>query len=136
MNRAQAILVIIALLSAPLALLARTVTPDMADCGGMCCLPHQHHHGNTTGAPGQAAAMQNEDGKSCQHGSKTMTAECLLHCGHAAADYGFSSPIAPTKPSNLASIERIASPKLVKTPSDVSRVKPGFLAAPFQPPRA
>jgi hypothetical protein len=37
-------LVIVALLATPLALLARAVEPGMPDCNGMCCLPHGGHH--------------------------------------------------------------------------------------------
>src|SRR5271154_2148650 len=44
MRQFQAILVIVALLATPLALLARAVEPGMPDCNGMCCLPHGGHH--------------------------------------------------------------------------------------------
>ncbi|MGA3301500.1 MAG: hypothetical protein ABSD87_15575 [Candidatus Acidiferrales bacterium] len=106
MRRVKAILVIVALLSAPLAVLAQTSSEDVPSCGGMCCLPH--------------------------HGAHNP----LFNCGDTHAVHFFVSPLAPTKASNLAFIERLDRPTAAKFHSELTAIVPGFLAAPFQPPRA
>jgi hypothetical protein len=42
LRRIQAVVVMLALLVAPLALYARGADEAMRDCNGMCCLPHAH----------------------------------------------------------------------------------------------
>jgi hypothetical protein len=120
MRRAQAILVIVALLATPLALLARGVSAEATECTGMCCLPHGHH------------AAQHKDMK-CQHGAIGHGFECTIRSDHHT-DYALIAPIVPTVPSAMASI---AIP-------DVSRdvlaqfceiYAAGLLSVPFQPPR-
>jgi len=134
MYRAQAILVIIALLSAPLALLAHSAGADAAVCGGMCCLPHhghQHpssHQPSTSGHPHQSEA--------CDHGATSTMLNCAFDCSHPRQDFSFISPIAPTKPSNLTSIAGFNAPKNFRFPAIPQNITPGFLATPFQPPRA
>jgi hypothetical protein len=132
MHRAQAILVIIALLGAPLALLAHSVSADAAACGGMCCLPHHgHQHSDPASGPNHQHSSE-----ACDHGGATQMPNCAFDCGHPRQDYSFLSPLAPTKPSNLMVIARLNSPRNAKFPAITQNVAAGFLASPFQPPRA
>jgi hypothetical protein len=134
MRRAQAILVIVMLLTAPVALLAGSTGADMPDCGEMCCLPHHGLHG---AASHHLAAQDHahQDG-SCEHGAAEQPVNCSMKCGQAAADDGFLSPLAPTKPSNFASISRFNSPKFSGLLATTQNIMAGFLKTPFQPPRA
>ena len=134
MRRVQTLLVILALLSAPLSLLARSVSAEMPGCDGMCCLPHRaaHHPANHASVP-QNHPLQ---GETCEHGATQQPANCALNCGHATPDYGFSSPLAPTKASNLASIARLNAPTKGKLPLYAANLTAGFFSTPFQPPRA
>ena len=134
MRRAQAILVILVLLSAPLSLLAGSNDSDMAACDGMCCLPHHgaHHSGTQHPIP----QKQNHDGEACGHSSSGDLPKCTMGCEHAPADYSFVPPISPTKPSSLASISRFDTPQFAKLQAPVKNLTAGFLFAPFQPPRA
>jgi hypothetical protein len=134
MHRAQAILVIIALLGAPLALLAHSVGADAAACGGMCCLPHHGHQHPGNHAP----SMPNHQhpSEACEHGAASQMPNCAFDCGHPRMSYSFLSPLAPTKPSNVMSIARFDSPRNTKFLGVAQNVAAGFLASPFQPPRA
>jgi hypothetical protein len=134
MHRALNIFVIIALLSAPLPLLARSASADAASCGGVCCLLHHAPHGD--GSPYSGSHTRKHESDSCDHGAAEEMPNCAMNCRQAAPDYGLSSPVAPTKPSNLASISRLNPTKTVKLQSAPQNVSAGFLAAPFRPPRA
>jgi hypothetical protein len=134
MHRAQAILVIIALLGAPLALLAHSVSADAAACGGMCCLPH-HGHQHPASHPASTPNHQHPS-EACEHGAASQMPNCAFDCGHPRQDYSFLSPLAPTKPSHLMSIARFNSPRNAKFPAVTRNVAAGFLTSPFQPPRA
>jgi hypothetical protein len=134
MRRIKAILVIIALLSAPLSLLVRPASADEPSCGGMCCpVHHAQHHSRTGDAMAQGHQHQ---AAACEHGTNGQMPECSIKCGHAEPDFGLLSPIAPTKPSGLFSIGRLNLPKLAKFNATSADVSAGFLASPFQPPRA
>ena len=151
-RRAQALAVVLALLCAPLALYARSVAGDMSTCNGICCLP-QHHH---TPQPAEQPATVVEPechhhsanaakASAVQHHIATASADaeaarsCAFHCAmHSKThtmNFGLLAPIAPTKPSDLAAIRisiHTASAALALT----NHTQPGFLASPFQPPRA
>jgi len=141
MRRVKAILVIVALLSMPLAVLAQSASEDMPSCGGMCCLPHHgaHHPGpqHATTQVTAPAPTQNHEKSSaaCEHGSSAPL-NCAFNCGNTHAVHFFVSPLAPTKPSNLASVEILEPPAAGKFYLEPAQVLPGFLATPFQPPRA
>jgi hypothetical protein len=132
MRRTQAILVIVALLSTPLALLARSTGTNSMDCNdGMCCLPHGPHHST----PHRAPQSPVHEGMSCEHGTASHIIECTMNAGHQRMDYGFLSPIAPTKPSALAAITALNLPRVAGFLSPAQSLSAGFLANPFQPPR-
>jgi len=123
MRRAQAILIIVALLATPLALLARSSAGGMSGCTGMCCPTHGTH-----------AARVLHEKMLCHHGNLGHVLECTMTSRHHGVDYSLIVPVAPTAPSTIA---------FVGIP-DVSRAVPaqlyevasfGFLSTPFKPPR-
>lgn len=132
MRRTQAILVILALLATPLALLARAIGMDSMACNGMCCLPHGPHHAMAANSPQRSA----HDGMSCEHGALAHIVECTMKPGHQRIEYGFVSPLAPTRPSALASIETLNLPRVARFQSRTETPSAGFAANPFQPPRS
>src|SRR5271156_1173643 len=134
MRRVKAILVIVALLSAPLAVLAQTASEDMPSCGGMCCLPH--HAAHNPASHHASASTQEHQSTSCAHGPDAPMLNCAFNCGDTHAVHFFVSPLAPAKASNLAFIERVDRPMAARFHSELTAIVPGFLAAPFQPPRA
>jgi hypothetical protein len=132
MRRTQVIIVIVALLSTPLALLARASGTDAMACNdGMCCLPHGPHHSTPHHAPQRPA----HQGMSCEHGTASHIIECTMNSGHQRMDYGLLSPLAPTKPSALAAIGALNLPHLAGLQSREQSLPAGFLTNPFQPPR-
>jgi hypothetical protein len=133
MRRAQAIFVIILLLSTPLSLLARSASGEMPPCGGMCCLPH---HGQHSAGAQPASQNQQHQGESCEHSAPGQMPNCAMNCGGTSADHGYLSPIAPTRPSNLASVARLNVLKAAKFQSAMENVAAGFLSTLFQPPRS
>lgn len=137
MHRVKAILVIVALLSMPLAVLAQSANEDMPSCGGMCCLPHRgaHHHAAPQATQQATAQNHEKSGAACEHGS-IPPMNCAFNCGNTHAVHFFVSPLAPTKPSNLASVESLEPPAAAKFHLKSANILPGFFATPFQPPRA
>jgi hypothetical protein len=131
MRRTQAILVILALLATPLALLARATGMDSMACNGMCCLPHGQHH-----SAANTSQRSPHDGMSCEHGALGHLLECAMKSGHQRLDYGFLSPLAPTKPSTLASVSALNLPRVARFQSRTETPSAGFVANPFQPPRS
>lgn len=132
MRRTQAILVILALLATPLALLARATGMDSMACNGMCCLPHGQHHAMAGATPERTA----HDVMSCEHGAVAHLVECTMKPGHPRVDYGLVSPLAPTRPSALASLESLQLPCVLRFASRTESPAAGFAANPFQPPRS
>jgi hypothetical protein len=131
MRRTQAILVVLALLATPLSLLARARGMDAMACNGMCCLSHGSHHPMAHHTPQSST----HDGISCEHGAAAHIFECAMNAGDHHVDNGLLSPLAPTKPSALASITALNAPRIAgfqALPQDISA---GFLTNPFQPPR-
>jgi hypothetical protein len=123
MRRAQAILVIVALLATPLALLARSAAGSMSGCAGMCCPAHGSH-----------AARVLHEKMLCHHGELGHVFECTMTSGHHGLDYGLIVPVAPTAPSAIASlgipnVSRVVAAQLYEVAST------GFLSTLFQPPR-
>jgi len=120
MRRAQAILVIVAMLATPLALLARGVSSEASECSSMCCLPHGHH------------AAQHKD-MGCEHGAAGRLFECSITSSHHTP-YGMIAPIVPTVPSALAflAIPDISREILAQF-GELSAA--GLVSVLFQPPR-
>jgi hypothetical protein len=131
MRRAQSILVIIAMLAMPLALLARSGDPGMADCNGMCCLPHGLHHSQTA-IPSQ---QSREEGMDCHHGASQHAIECTMKSSHQGMEYGLLAPFPPTRASALKSIEALNLSRTGSFRIPAENLSSGFLTDPFQPPR-
>jgi hypothetical protein len=123
MRRAQAILLITVLLATPLALLARAIPGDQTACNRTCCLSRGPH------STEQAERM------SCHHGAAGHALDCTVRSDRHQPDYG---PIAPIAPTFLASRVELVAPDLTGPLSRPQAASPasGFLAAPFEPPRA
>jgi hypothetical protein len=120
MRRAQAILVIVALLATPLALLARGVNGDASECTRMCCLLHAHE-------TAQHKTME------CRHAAIGHAFECTMRSGHHTPD-GLIAPILPTAPSAVAFIAIPGVNRGVFAQfGEASAV--GVRSGPFQPPR-
>ncbi len=130
MQRAKAILLVLAMLASPLALLARAANTGTPECGRMCCLPHGGHASRIHHAGQQAQSGE----MPCHHGEPSHMLECSMNAGAHQFDYGFIAPIVPTAPSSVA---RLAIPETNRQALAQLDVAPasGFLAAPFQPPR-
>lgn len=130
-QRAHAILVIVALLAAPLALLARGMGDDSDECNRMCCLRHGSHSGTIPHATGSSSS----EGMVCHRNAAGHDCGCAMRSGQNSTDYGFLAPIVPTAPS---AIVNILSPNVSgKHFARLMEVTPsGYLSAPFEPPRS
>jgi hypothetical protein len=133
MRRVQAILVIVALLATPLALLAPAVEPGMPDCNGMCCLPHgSHHH-----VPARNSSPEpQKDDMACHHGAAAHMMDCSMKSGQQRMDYGLSAPFPPGRTSSLTFIDRPKASRFSNSQVPAGSLSAGFLAGPFQPPRS
>jgi hypothetical protein len=123
MRCAQAILVIVALIATPLALLARSAGGSMSGCAGMCCPTHGAH-----------AVRVLHEKMLCHQGQAGHFFECTMTPGHHGLDYGLISTIAPTTPSAITSL---SVPDVHRTAASEYREMAtfGFLSTPLQPPR-
>ena len=132
MRRAQAILVIVALLATPLALLARANDSGMPDCNGMCCLPHGSHHS----PPRNPSQAPQQEEMACHHGAAGHMMECSMKSGQHRMDYGLLAPLPPATSSAFVSLD---VPKVSRTANSqfpAANLAAGFLTSPFQPPRS
>lgn len=117
MHRIQAILVILAFVAAPVALLARGVFCDPAECKCMTVCAHQGS---------QSKPM-------C--GMATHAPMCGTHQGHHALDYGFIAPFAPAVPLPYAAIAGpVSAREFAPQFSQIS--VDGIYSVPFEPPRS
>ena len=133
MRRIQAILVIVALLATPLALLARAVDPGMPDCNGMCCLPHGGHHH----APARNSSPEpQKNDMACHHGATALMMECSMRSSEQRMDYGLLAPFPPAQTSALAFIAGPKVSRFANSQFPADNLSAGFLAGPFQPPRS
>ncbi|HEX4076246.1 MAG TPA: hypothetical protein VHX49_12670 [Candidatus Acidoferrales bacterium] len=122
MRRAHALLVILALLATPMALLARSDC-DRSACDCMCDLVNQSLAAHARKAPtlcGRAAGSLHQ---------------CAMNAKHHPPDFGLNTLMAPTAPLPVAAFAASLATARVLTPSALSAPS-GFLAAPFEPPRS
>ena len=133
MRRVQAILVIVALLATPLALLARADDSGMADCNGMCCLPHGGHHHS----PARNAATEPQQQEmACHHGTLGHMMKCSMRSRLPRMDYGVLAPLPPAQTSVVRSLDRPKVSRLANSHFPDGNLSAGFLTGPFQPPRS
>jgi hypothetical protein len=119
MRRVQAILVIVAFLAAPIALLARGVFCDPAECDCMTICAHLVSQGKPM----------------CGMAKHAAAPMCGTHQGHHALDYGFIAPFAPAIPLPHAAlsvplVSREFAPQFAQVSVD------GIHSVPFEPPRS
>jgi hypothetical protein len=117
MVRFQGILVVIALLAAPLALMVRGIVCDPSECKCMTVCAHM---------------SMSQSQPNC--GMATHAPMCGTHQGHHALDYGFISPFAPAVPIPQTHLAGLAASHEFVSAFSQSSVN-GFLASPFEPPR-
>jgi len=124
MRRAQIILVLIALVSAPVALLPRSEACADA-CTKSCCVAL--HHSATRPAPVAGH---------CHSNNRAPSARCCDEpTSNHALDYGFSI-LMPL--SILPDIAGLAAPAISRSPVVTNHLiaPSAFSSAPFEPPRA
>src|ERR1700722_1756154 len=94
LRRAQALVLVLALLAAPIALYARSVAGDMSGCNGMCCIPEHHHaqHSMPASQPAgiiAAAQIAPSTEMECHHhatpATKSSTTKAHQSAAHATA---------------------------------------------------
>lgn len=112
MRRIHAIVAIVALLTVPLAPIAWGMACEASSAPMMCCLPHSSH----------------------SQPSKPMICHCPAKSGNHLPNVGL---IAPIPPATLAALVKIDAPEkaLRKFFAFSQSTTPGFLPAPFEPPR-
>ena len=112
MRRAEIILVIVALLATPLALVARGMACESSACTMMCCLPHGSH----------------------SHQGQPMVCHCQDKSGKHLPDFGLIAPIAPTM---IEAFVVVGAPDASRYPVRTYMQSParGFAPTPFDPPR-
>lgn len=117
MRRIQAASLIVALLAAPLALVARGYACAPQECTMACC---RGRHG-----------MKMD----CSHSAPGMAMCMMCHNSQATPDYGLAAPIAPFQ---LAAAAKLPRPEVRRTASvkDAAADSAGYSLPPFQPPRA
>ncbi|HKV29361.1 MAG TPA: hypothetical protein VJN90_13915 [Candidatus Acidoferrales bacterium] len=120
MRRIQAASLIVALLAAPFALMARGYTCAPRQCTMMCCLWHKNAGHNV---------------KMNCHGM-TSASLCVMRCNsQQSIDYGLASPFAPTQ---LQAAISLPAPAVIQASFSAvqPRVVTGFSRIPFEPPRS
>src|ERR1700690_1635382 len=124
MRRAQVILMLTVLVSAPLALLARSEACADA-CAKSCCVTLHHSAGGSTPAAGR-----------CHSNSETPSARCCDEpTSNHALDYGFSILMPLSILPDVASLAGPAVSRSLVTTNQL--IGPSvFSSAPFEPPRA
>jgi hypothetical protein len=117
MRRFHGMFVIIALLAAPIALLARGFACDMSECDCKMTCAMQVSHSRPM----------------C--GMATHAPMCATHQGHHPLDYGFIAPFAPAVPlPQAALVAPVVSREFVSQLAQFS--VDGISSAPFEPPRS
>ncbi len=166
LRRAQALVLVIALLAAPLALYARSVAGEMPSCNGMCCLPEHHHSQLLAPAeqPAKAAAIESEpvSEMECHHHAAPAAKSTATKARQSSANASAASSRMPSQccefhcamhPRPHAMNFGLLAPIAPTKPSDLAAIRiavaatsgiciptavahSGHEASPFQPPRA
>ncbi|HVB35846.1 MAG TPA: hypothetical protein VND42_01300 [Candidatus Acidoferrales bacterium] len=121
MRRTQSVILVIALLAVPLALLARGYACAPHQCAMMCCPAHKG---------GGHAMNMNCTGR----GSAGSSACAMRYNSNKNIDYGLASPLPPTQ---LSAALSLPAPRTAETSfrGDYRDAIPGFSRIPFEPPR-
>jgi hypothetical protein len=129
-RRAQAITLILAMLAAPLVLLAQS-GPGAAGCDRMCCLPHRHH----APQPQSEGSRAQDEEMACHRGAAGHTMKCQMSARHSGI---ISGRVAPFPPTILPATGHLAAPAIASETrfSNQNKIPIGFSSPPFEPPRA
>lgn len=131
MRRAQAFVLVLALLAVPLSLLARA-SGGMGDgCDSMCCLVHGRHAARLPVTVSDSV----EKDMDCRHGEAGHAIKCFINAGQHGMDYGFFAPIAPTSPSAIVTLAFPTQFRAMFLHS-IEFLSAGYFQAPFEPPRS
>jgi hypothetical protein len=126
MRRLHAILAIVAMLAAPLALLARAGACVHPCCEKLCCDSPQAN----------AKQESNTVGLMCHRHASAAAETCFVksNCNHAL-EYGFASPLPPTV---FFAAEELRAPQVQPRALSFIGFSPrdGFSPTPFEPPRS
>jgi hypothetical protein len=131
MRRAQSILLVLALFASPLALLARASYGLGSECNNLCCLPHGSHGSHQQNRQVTSKA----EGMACHHKDAGSAAFCAMRGTHQALGYGLLAPLPPTTISAFVRVP-LPVPSRSKLAGSSESLFPGFIAAPFEPPRS
>jgi hypothetical protein len=134
MRRAETVFLIVVLLALPLALLADGGS-TVGVCSGYCCLTHAPHSAPAHHSNIQMGEEKSGEGMSCHHGDMDRLLDCSMKSDGRGMDYTVLAPLAPAQTSSSA---RLTTPVISRGSPQPAIVAPesGFLANPFQPPRA
>jgi len=113
MYRARVAVVIVALLAAPLAFVARGMVCQSSAGAVMCCPMHAGHSAN----------------------GKPVVCHCSTKSSDHLPDFGLIAPIVPTTPERFATIDAPGDARALVSSHSQSSLQ-GFSLAPFEPPRA
>jgi len=123
MRRTQTVLIIVALLATPLALVARGMACESPACPCAC----ERLHGHAPSQQTQSVTLRRIATGYCPYCGKKL--------GHHTTDFGFLAPIAPTAPIPAAALPRPHIARAAAATFEQASVA-GFSIEPFQPPRA
>jgi hypothetical protein len=129
-RRVHAIILVLALLAAPLAFLAQSRL-DGAGCDRMCCMSHGHHAAQIERTSDRAESQE----MGCHHGAAGHAMKCQMRANHSA---NLSGPVAPIPPTVLSAAGRVTAPAVTNeiSLSFQEKASSGFSTPPFEPPRA
>jgi hypothetical protein len=126
MRRLHAILALVAMLAAPLALLARAGACVHPCCEKLCCDSRQ----------ATATQESNTVGMMCHRHASAAAETCFVksNCNHAL-EYGFASPLPPTV---FFAADELRAPQVQPRTFSLIEFSPrdGFFPTPFEPPRS
>ena len=131
--RLQTVFLLLALLATPPDLVTRVSALSKDDCHGICCpsraghVASEQNHARSSRSSGHAA-------KFCPNGLAGHYAICLVKSKQKIV----YEIVAPLRPAVLAEPPCIAGPQLSAQalPAHAKFMLPGFLLAPFEPPRS
>jgi hypothetical protein len=104
--------------------------------------PECHHDAPAKASAHQPSRAHTQQSSNAQHvpsanqvAAMQCALDCALHRAPHSGNFGLLVPIAPTKPSHIATIRTtIDSERFANSASRITAS--GFLGSPFQPPRA
>lgn len=125
MQRAHAMLVILALMATPMALLARSGN-DGANCICLCSMLYKSHDPQAQRSRGKAMCGH------CPGQNRT----CAMNAQNHPPDLGLNTMMAPTAPSLHVTLRTMVTSARLRLLQSSQFAPRGFLSVPFEPPRS